>query len=567
VLRLCRNVFFLVAIFIASAAAGAIAATSDTNSPTVLVVTLDRDAYAAREMYLLKAQVETAFGSKQNNNEVGIAPGGTAARVTILDSARDRNIADKIEQQFSKRPGYSLKNVPAVTISITWSSHEPDHKSRDTEALIFLVESLRPLPPGVTIETGAGSSIVTAVDTRYADRLKRTLGDLFDIMPLSKTSWRVEWSKSILQTLSPGRRSDSLNALGPMLRDKLGDPEELETERTKTGAAFTIPNPQLYGTFIDTVKSEFTGKVGFAISETKSLILDIAPPIAPPVKPTELAKLLPPDEIMQTMSELQSLANPPTEITVEGNAVLVQSHDPERNADCAAIVRDALATRSDLQIVTEPDQSLRISLTTGTHIGVEAPAFQPGQLVAAIKNRLNRLNISPSDVKPIDIDHTRVTFESAMDADKFRNDLSNKAGLSIRLVDDAVAGDASPPPSGDEKFHLAQPDRDIWVKPDAIITGDMIADAKAGTNPEVDQPDVEFRFTDEGRIHFAAATRANVGGRFAIIVDGKAIEAPRILDPVLGGSCIITGGFTADSAKALAASVLPPKDGLLLKIE
>ena len=62
----------------------------------------------------------------------------------------------------------------------------------------------------------------------------------------------------------------------------------------------------------------------------------------------------------------------------------------------------------------------------------------------------------------------------------------------------------------------------------------MFADARASGNKQLhSHPDVEFRLTDEGRERFAAATRLYVGQRFAIVLDGKVIEAPVIRGVIL----------------------------------
>ena len=50
----------------------------------------------------------------------------------------------------------------------------------------------------------------------------------------------------------------------------------------------------------------------------------------------------------------------------------------------------------------------------------------------------------------------------------------------------------------------------------------------------------------------AQITSDNVGKPFAIVLDGKIIEAPVIREPITGGSGQISGNFTAQSATDLA---------------
>lgn len=95
-------------------------------------------------------------------------------------------------------------------------------------------------------------------------------------------------------------------------------------------------------------------------------------------------------------------------------------------------------------------------------------------------------------------------------------------------------------------------ERWIAVRDSARITGDHLA----GADVSVDAfgvPGVGLRFNAEGARRFADLTREAVGRRVAILVDGEVLSAPFIRAPILHGQAIITGGFTAESAQALAA--------------
>jgi preprotein translocase subunit SecD/SecD/SecF fusion protein len=63
---------------------------------------------------------------------------------------------------------------------------------------------------------------------------------------------------------------------------------------------------------------------------------------------------------------------------------------------------------------------------------------------------------------------------------------------------------------------------------------------------------VNFSLNSIGAREFGDVTTANVGKLFAIILDGKIIEAPVIRDPITGGQGQISGSFTAQSATDLA---------------
>src|SRR5690606_12051742 len=84
-----------------------------------------------------------------------------------------------------------------------------------------------------------------------------------------------------------------------------------------------------------------------------------------------------------------------------------------------------------------------------------------------------------------------------------------------------------------------------YVNKRALVTGEMLTDARQANDPQTGQPVVSFRFDATGARRFGQATGPeNVGKRFAIILDGKVISAPRINEPITGGSGQITGNFT-----------------------
>jgi preprotein translocase subunit SecD len=87
------------------------------------------------------------------------------------------------------------------------------------------------------------------------------------------------------------------------------------------------------------------------------------------------------------------------------------------------------------------------------------------------------------------------------------------------------------------------------------IKGDQLTDARQSNNSQTNEPIVNITFNTEGGGKFARLTTENVGKPFAIILDNKVISAPRINEPILGGSAQISGSFTTESANQLAISL------------
>ncbi len=102
--------------------------------------------------------------------------------------------------------------------------------------------------------------------------------------------------------------------------------------------------------------------------------------------------------------------------------------------------------------------------------------------------------------------------------------------------------------NGDQ--HLGEESRYYAVKRKAILTGDMLINAQASF--ENSTPVVFFKFNNIGARKFGETTKENVGKPFAIVLDDKVISAPVIREPILGGSGMISGNFTVQSANDLA---------------
>lgn len=91
----------------------------------------------------------------------------------------------------------------------------------------------------------------------------------------------------------------------------------------------------------------------------------------------------------------------------------------------------------------------------------------------------------------------------------------------------------------------------VVIKKKVIVSGDQLVNAQVTYNQN-SQAVVAFSFNNMGGKIFAEVTKENPGKRLAIVLDSKLLSAPVINEPILGGSGIITGNFTVESANELA---------------
>ena len=134
--------------------------------------------------------------------------------------------------------------------------------------------------------------------------------------------------------------------------------------------------------------------------------------------------------------------------------------------------------------------------------------------------------------------------------------LGKTAKMTFQLVDENAANaDKSHLPPGDEALPIkdghSPPGATIVVQKRVMVSGDTLTDAQA-TFDQYGAPAVNFKFDTVGARRFGDATTANVGKRFAIVLDNAVISAPVIREPIRGGQGIITGSFTSESANELA---------------
>ena len=137
--------------------------------------------------------------------------------------------------------------------------------------------------------------------------------------------------------------------------------------------------------------------------------------------------------------------------------------------------------------------------------------------------------------------------------------LGKTAELEFKLVDTtALQSDIAQGivPPGDQIVPYAPGSSgagtSIAVKRLGGIRGDTLTNAQQTFQPQTNEPVVNIQFNGQGADKFGRLTSQNVNKPFAIILDGQVLSAPNINEPILGGSAIIEGNFTVQSANELA---------------
>src|SRR5204863_384277 len=96
----------------------------------------------------------------------------------------------------------------------------------------------------------------------------------------------------------------------------------------------------------------------------------------------------------------------------------------------------------------------------------------------------------------------------------------------------------------------------LLVKKKADLGGDRVTESNAYFGQE--GWTVQLKFDSAGVKTFGQFTEANVGHRFAIVLDGVIQSAPVIRDAIYGGDAVITGKFSEQEARELASVLENP---------
>lgn len=195
------------------------------------------------------------------------------------------------------------------------------------------------------------------------------------------------------------------------------------------------------------------------------------------------------------------------------------------------------------------------------------------QAVEVIRKRVDYFGSGEPVISPVGVDRILVQIPG-LDTAKIqeaRDQLSRVAKLEFRLVypdggkrlQEIDAGQQVIPPDyriETYKMH-AEPgqkasEERLLVKKKADVGGNHVTEAHAGYGNE--GWEVTLKFDSEGAKTFGKITEANVGHRFAIVLDGVIQSAPSIREPIYQGSARISGRFSETEARSLASVLENP---------
>jgi preprotein translocase subunit SecD len=180
------------------------------------------------------------------------------------------------------------------------------------------------------------------------------------------------------------------------------------------------------------------------------------------------------------------------------------------------------------------------------------------QSLEIVRRRIDEVGTREPTIQQQGVDRILVQVPGEKNPDAIKRLLGQTAKLTFHLVDletpldQALAGNLPPGSMILPSEETSRPGEmaQLVVRQRVEVSGENLVDAQP--TYQENQPVVSFRFDSVGARKFGDVTRDHVGELLAIVLDNKVISSPRIREPILGGSGIISGNFTVDSANELA---------------
>ncbi|MGA2954901.1 MAG: protein translocase subunit SecD [Thermodesulfobacteriota bacterium] len=192
---------------------------------------------------------------------------------------------------------------------------------------------------------------------------------------------------------------------------------------------------------------------------------------------------------------------------------------------------------------------------------IEDSAVRQG--LETIRNRVDQFGVTEPLIAPQGENQILVQLPGIKDPQRAIELIGRTALLEFKLVDDensleeALKGNIPP---GDEILYQKATDKDTGVvtrrpfllKKRAMMTGDVLTDARMRIKSDFNEPYVSLDFNAQGARLFDQITAENVKKRLAIVLDNNVYSAPVIQERISGGKAQISGSFTTEEASDLS---------------
>jgi preprotein translocase subunit SecD len=241
---------------------------------------------------------------------------------------------------------------------------------------------------------------------------------------------------------------------------------------------------------------------------------------------------------------------PPVAQPAQGRVLVRMAPGPQQD-DAVRLLREAASSTGtvDYQVAAQGNE---ISLTIPPSAIRERANSAVIQSIEIVRRRIDETGVIDPIITRQGEDRIVVQLPGIEDPNRIKELLGKTARMTFRLLDENANLSGPPPPGVDFLPEEGNPNSRLPIRRRVEVDGANLTDARPGQDTQRGGWVVNFTFDSTGARRFGDVTTANLGKRFAIVLDDKVISAPVIQSPITGGRGQISGNFTAKSANDLA---------------
>ena len=220
-----------------------------------------------------------------------------------------------------------------------------------------------------------------------------------------------------------------------------------------------------------------------------------------------------------------------------------------RDNDKIDSTKKLLLTNVPDVLVTSENQTFKIAFTPKSEIEQKDKLIK--QSIEIIRRRVDETGTKEPSIQSAGADRILLQVPGVDNPEEIKKKINTTAKLTFHLVKGTTPVDSGHLPAAGYTVMKDQQGKYWEVERTPMLTGESLIDAQQGYD-QYGNVSVNFKFDHRGGKLFGDLTRDHVGELFASVLDGVVVSAPRISEPILGGSGQITGTFSAAEATNLS---------------
>jgi preprotein translocase subunit SecD len=236
----------------------------------------------------------------------------------------------------------------------------------------------------------------------------------------------------------------------------------------------------------------------------------------------------------------------------DGRKLVVRLANKEKKQDARGVLKQRFPNLVSAEGPADAD--LVLELTPQEIERVRSGVVE--QALQVIRNRIDQFGVTEPTVIAQGRDEIVAQLPGIQDPQRAKDLIGRTAVLEFKFVAEGEKAGTFESPGAGVQVLPGQTERGgpgkYLIERRAIMTGDVLTDARVQPGGAMEGPTVNFVLDAQGARLFGDATSTHVGRQLAIVLDGYVQSAPVIREAITQGHGQISGRFTFEEAQDLA---------------